>query len=84
MSGSNQRPGSLIGRRIGNVRVMSKVGQGGVGAVFLAEHIVLGTPYAVKVLSPRVSTDTTIVERFRREAIACGRLNHPNVIFVSD
>jgi len=36
------------------------------------------------VLNPRVSTDKTIVERFRREAIACGRLNHPNVIFVSD
>ncbi len=75
---------ALIGQRIGNLQIVEKIGKGGVGHVYRAEHISLGTPYAVKVLGSRFSKDTTVMERFRREAIACARLRHPNVVFVTD
>ncbi len=75
---------SLLGRQIGNVRLTARIGKGGVGVVYKAEHEVLGTPYAVKVLHRKYSQNETITERFRREAIASGRLHHPNVVFVTD
>lgn len=81
---STGRTSTLIGRRIGNLEIVSQIGQGGVGEVYRAEHVGLGTPYAVKVLHPSVARDNTIIERFRREAIACARLRHPNVVFVTD
>ena len=74
----------IIGQTIGNLEVVAKIAKGGMGTVYRAEHRTLRTPYAVKVLHSRFSTDATIAERFRREAMACSKLRHPNVVFVTD
>ena len=73
-----------IGKTIGNIRLVEKIGQGAMGIVYRAEHLSLGTPYAVKILHARWATRSSVVERFRREALACARLKHPNVVFVTD
>jgi serine/threonine protein kinase len=81
-TGDGQDP--FLGMRVGNARLTARIGHGGMGAVYLAEHQVLRTPYAVKVLHRQLSRDRRVVERFRREALACSRLQHPNVVFVTD
>ena len=73
-----------LGRTLGNLRLTEKIGTGGMGAVYRAEHVALGTPYAVKVLHRQFSDDETVAERFRREAVACSRLRHENTVFVTD
>jgi len=73
-----------IGRTLGNLHVVDRIGIGGMGAVYRALHRILETPYAVKVLHPRFSEDADAVERFRSEAVAASRLRHPNVVFVTD
>jgi serine/threonine protein kinase len=69
---------------VGNLRLVEKLGSGGMGSVYRAEHVSLGTPYAVKVLHAQFSDDDTVAERFRREAVACSRLRHENTVFVTD
>ena len=54
----------MIGETIGNFRVLSRLGRGGMGEVFLAEHTSIQTKVAVKVLHPEVSRDTDQVQRF--------------------
>ena len=73
-----------VGRTVGNLKLVGLLGRGGMGSVYLAEHVSLGTPYAVKVLHPQFSHDDTVAERFRREAVACSRLRHENTVFVTD
>lgn len=75
---------STLGRTVGNVRIVAQIGHGGMGTVYKAEHQVLRTPYAVKVLKKQLTKDRRVIERFRREAVACSRLHHPNVVFVTD
>lgn len=73
-----------IGKEIGNIRIVERIGQGAMGIVYRAEHLSLGTPYAVKILHAKWARRSSVVERFRREALACARLKHPNVVFVTD
>jgi serine/threonine protein kinase len=73
-----------VGHKVGNLEIVSKIASGGMGTVWRAEHQSLRTPYAVKVLHQRFSADATVAERFRREAVACSKLRHPNVVFVTD
>jgi serine/threonine protein kinase len=73
-----------IGQKIGNIRLVEQIGHGAMGVVYRAEHLTLGTPYAVKILHARWATRSSVVERFRREALACARLKHPNVVFITD
>ncbi len=74
----------FVGRQVGNLVLERRLGAGGMGMVFQARHRVLETPWAVKVLHPRLSSQPAIVERFRQEAMACSRLRHENVVFVTD
>ena len=74
---------NIIGVKFGHLRVVSHLGDGGMGAVYKAEHVVLGTPYAVKLLHQALQ-DTRNIERFRREALVCSQLCHPNIVFVTD
>ena len=60
------------------------LGQGGMGAVYYATHLGTRRPVAVKVIAPRFLTNEEVVQRFRREAEAAGRLLHPNVVNVTD
>jgi beta-lactam-binding protein with PASTA domain/predicted Ser/Thr protein kinase len=68
----------------GRYQVESELGRGGMATVFKGTDTVLGRPVAVKVLSPQYSGDANFVTRFRREAQAAARLNHPNLVSVYD
>src|ERR1051325_7319620 len=65
-------------------RIDLQLGQGGMGAVYLATHLGTGRPVAVKVIAPQFMANEEFVERFKREAKAAGLLRHPNVINVTD
>ncbi len=55
---------SLIGKNIGNYRVVAKIGEGGMGAVYLGEHPLIGKRVAIKVLHEDLATKEDIVSRF--------------------
>lgn len=74
----------LIGQKIGNHRLTKRIGVGGMGVVYLAEHINLGKKYAVKFLHPQFASDEEVVERFRREAQVISQLDHENIIRETD
>ncbi|MFL6336077.1 MAG: protein kinase domain-containing protein [Pyrinomonadaceae bacterium] len=65
-------------------RLDERLGEGGMGAVYRATHLLIERPVAVKVLNPRLVADDTAKERFRREARAAGRLQHSNAVAVTD
>jgi serine/threonine protein kinase len=65
-------------------RIDRRLGQGGMGAVYLATHIGTGRPVALKVIFPQLMVNEEFVERFRREARAAGLLRHPNIVDVTD
>jgi serine/threonine-protein kinase len=75
---------SLIGKSIGNYRVESLIGEGGMGAVYLAVHPQIGKRVAVKVLREELAADQVVVDRFFHEAKAVNDISHPNVIDIVD
>ncbi|HAA56465.1 MAG TPA: hypothetical protein DCE42_16995 [Myxococcales bacterium] len=74
----------LIGRIINVFRLEEKIGKGGMGSVYRAAHIHTHAHYAIKILHPQFASDEELCERFRREAIASSRLQHPNVVHIAD
>jgi serine/threonine-protein kinase len=75
---------TLIGKTIGNYEVLEKLGEGGMGAVYLAQHPRIGKKVALKVLHSEFATDTSIVDRFFTEAKAVNDIGHPNIIDITD
>jgi serine/threonine protein kinase len=69
---------------IGAYRVLRKIGQGGMGAVYLAEHTLLGRKAAIKVLLPSVSASEDAVERFFNEARAVSLVSDPGIVQIFD
>ena len=65
-------------------RLERLLGQGGMGAVFLATHLGTDRYVALKLIAPQFMQNQEFVERFKREARAAGRLRHPNVVDVTD
>lgn len=65
-------------------RLESLLGQGGMGAVYLATHLGTERFVALKLIAPQFMRNEEFVERFKREARAAGRLRHPNVVDVTD
>ncbi|HWN69498.1 MAG TPA: serine/threonine-protein kinase, partial [Haliangium sp.] len=63
---------------------MSKLAEGGMGAVYLATHELMGREVAIKVLLPRMSTERDVIQRFFNEARATGSLNHPGIVAIFD
>jgi serine/threonine-protein kinase len=63
-------------------RVLRRIGSGGRGDVFEAEHVVLRRPVAIKVVSRKTDADAS--ERLYREALAVARINHPNICSILD
>jgi len=77
--------GDLVGSIIADrYRVTKKLGEGGMGAVYLAEHVKMGRKCAVKVMNPGMASDPDAISRFNREAANASRINHPNVCAVYD
>lgn len=65
-------------------RLERRLGQGGMGTVYLATHLGTGRSVAVKLITPALMRRRVFVERFKREARAAGRLRHPNIVDVTD
>ncbi|MEZ4474824.1 MAG: protein kinase [bacterium] len=68
----------------GRFRLLSKLGDGGMGEVYRAEQLPMGRHVALKILRHALSDDPRQVERFKREAQAASALTHPNTIIVHD
>ena len=75
---------SLIGATIGNYKVVAKLGEGGMGAVYLAEHPLIGKKVALKVLHEEYSANQDVVGRFFNEAKAVNDIQHPNIVDIID
>ena len=73
--------GSIIGERY---HVLKKLGEGGMGQVYLAEQVKMGRKSAVKVMNPGMVHDADAISRFNREAANASRINHPNVAGIYD
>ena len=71
----------LLGARY---RLDRQIARGGMAEVWLGTDTFLDRPVAIKVLKPQLASDPVIAERFRREALACAGLNHPNIVAVYD
>ncbi len=74
----------LIGRAIGSYIVTRPLGKGGMGAVYAAEHPVIGSRVAIKFLHPQYSADPKIVDRFFNEARAVNVIGHDNILKILD
>jgi serine/threonine protein kinase len=68
----------------GKYRLDRQLGAGGMGNVYLATHLGTTRVVAVKVINPKWASDPHFLGRFQREAQACGRLRHPNIVNVTD
>ena len=75
---------SLIGETIGSYRILRQLGQGGMGAVFLAEHVVIGRKAALKLLLPQFSANAEMVARMFNEARAAALIDHPGLVDIYD
>ena len=72
----------MIGKEISHYKILSKLGEGGMGEVFLARDLDLEREVAIKFLPKDLTRDDDNVERFKREARAAATLNHPNIITI--
>lgn len=74
----------LAGTKLDNYEIKSLLGRGGLGVVYKARQLSLDRPVALKILPPRLSSDSSFVKRFQREAHAVAQLDHPNIIQIFD
>src|SRR5579885_492430 len=75
-------PPDLTGHTLGDFRVLRRLGQGGMGQVYVAEQISLKRKVALKILRADLAADPTALERFKREAEAVARATHANIVQV--
>ena len=68
----------------GKYRILGKVGQGGMGAVYKVMHLAFDELHAMKVINPSLMSDELFVKRFRHEAVITRKLRHPNAVRVDD
>ena len=83
-SGPDDGADPFIGQIVANYRVVERIGQGGMGAVYLGEHTVLGRQAAIKVLLPELSHNRELVGRFLNEARATAQLRHAGFVEIFD
>lgn len=72
------------GALVDKYRILHKLGSGGMGAVYAAEHVILHRRAAIKVLHPHAAQHAEIAQRFINEAIAAAKLAHKNIVGVHD
>lgn len=70
----------LTGQLIGNYKILERLGHGGMGEVYKGIDITLERPVAIKLMRPELSSNEDLIKRFRLEAVALARLNHPNIV----
>ena len=76
--------GDVVGEIIGPYEVLSELGSGGMGTVYLAQDARLGRKIALKLLPPQFTNDEDRLRRFQQEARAASALNHPNILTVHE
>jgi outer membrane protein assembly factor BamB/predicted Ser/Thr protein kinase/CRISPR/Cas system CMR-associated protein Cmr5 small subunit len=74
----------ILGKVIDGCRIQRKLGQGGMGVVYLADHDSLHQPFVIKILNPALVGAEDTVERFFREAQACAQLNHTGIVAIQN
>ncbi len=77
-------PSTANERTIGTYRVLRKLGEGGMGSVYEAEHLAIARRVAIKVLHPSYSSDPEALARFYNEARAANLIDHPSIVQVLD
>ncbi len=87
--GTPLRPSAATGDLVGQViadryHIQKKLGEGGMGQVYLAEHVKMGRRCAIKIMSPGSMSDPDAISRFNREAANASRISHPNVCSIYD
>ena len=73
-----------VGQTVGNYNITAKLGAGGMGLVFLAEHPVIGSKVALKAIHPHFARDSDVVSRFVNEARAVNQIGHEHIVDISD
>src|ERR1044072_1761868 len=73
-----------IGHTIGNYKITAKLGEGGMGVVYLAEHPVIGRKVALKAIHPELSRNPEVVSRFMTEAKSASQIGSEPIVAVSD
>ncbi len=73
-----------VGQTVGNYNVTAKLGEGGMGVVFLAEHPVIGSKVALKAIHPHLARSADVVSRFVTEARAVNQIGHDHIVDITD
>lgn len=82
---SGGQTADLVGQVIAErYHIQKKLGEGGMGQVYLAEHVKMGRRCAIKIMSPAMMKDPDAISRFNREAANASRIGHPNVCAIYD
>jgi serine/threonine protein kinase len=76
--------GKHKGFHLGGYRLIERLGSGGMGTVYLAEHEAMKRRVALKILPPNIASEASTLERFQREAQAVAALDHPNIVRAYD
>jgi eukaryotic-like serine/threonine-protein kinase len=77
-------PSELVGNTLGHYRIIEQIGAGGMGVVYRAHDEQLDRDVAIKVLPAGTLADEAARKRFRKEALALAKLNHPNIATVHE
>jgi serine/threonine protein kinase len=73
-----------VGQVVGNYKITAKLGEGGMGIVFLAEHPVIGKKVALKAIHPELARNPEVVSRFVMEAKAVNQIGHEHIVDIGD
>ncbi len=73
-----------VGQIIGNYKITAKLGEGGMGVVYLAEHPVIGRKVAMKAIHPELSRNPEVVSRFMTEAKSVNQIGNDHIVDISD
>src|SRR3569623_520944 len=81
---STPRSALGLGQVVGNYKITAKLGEGGMGVVYLAEHPVIGKRVALKVIHPALARNPEVVSRFIMEAKAGNQIGHEHIVDIGD
>jgi serine/threonine-protein kinase len=82
VEGKTRTADPLVGKQLGEYRVMERLAVGGMGVLYRGEHPVIGKAVAIKVLHPQMARDPSFVQRLIGEARAVNAIRHPNIVDV--